>query len=496
MSRRVEFGDWQTPIELAREALALLSRLGGPTPSVVLEPTCGEGSFLVAAANVYNGAKLRGYEINPAYAEMARASLVTTRSTVTTADFFTVDWERELANVRGHVLVTGNPPWVTNSVLGGLGSSNVPNKRNFKRQSGFDAMTGKSNFDVSESMLLQLLGTFRKRDATFAVLCKSAVARRVIEFAAANSWPLGARGLWRIDAMRHFHAAVDAVLFVFDVGPTVTHGTRWPVYESLTAASPALFMEVVDGTLAADVDGLERTARLVGYSEPEWRSGLKHDCSRVMELTRSGLVWTNGFGEKVTVEEEYVYPLLKSSDVANGPTGLTKQGLSRPTRAVIVTQQRIGAETKSLQHVAPKLWTYLSAPIHRDALRARKSAIYKDQPDFAIFGIGPYSFAPWKVAISGLYKSCVFALVGPQKGRPSMLDDTCYFLPFANEESARNAHKALTSVVAADFFAARVFLDAKRPVNKAILQKLDLNALLAELGLDIGPRAAQQRLAI
>jgi len=116
-------------------------------------------------------------------------------------------------------------------------------------------------------------------------------------------------------------------------------------------------------------------------------------------------------------------------------------------------------------------------------MNARKSSIYKGQPDFAIFGIGPYSFAPWKIAISGMYKRCAFTLVGPVDDRPVMFDDTCYFLPFNTESAARRTFAALRSPLVSDFFAARVFWDSKRPINKAVLQKLDLAALLAEVGL-------------
>jgi hypothetical protein len=58
-----------------------------------------------------------------------------------------------------------------------------------------------------------------------------------------------------------------------------------------------------------------------------------------------------------------------------------------------------------------------------------------------------------------------------------MLDDTCYFLPFTNETDARKAACALESELAQDFFRGRVFWDAKRPISKAILQKLDLGQL-------------------
>jgi hypothetical protein len=120
----------------------------------------------------------------------------------------------------------------------------------------------------------------------------------------------------------------------------------------------------------------------------------------------------------------------------------------------------------------------------RALLDARKSSIYDKQPSFAVFGVGSYSFAPWKVAVSGLYKRATFTVVGPHQGRPVVLDDTCYFLPFDDERSARRAALALRSELASDFLAARIFWDAKRPITKGILQALDLRALQADVGQD------------
>lgn len=110
--------------------------------------------------------------------------------------------------------------------------------------------------------------------------------------------------------------------------------------------------------------------------------------------------------------------------------------------------------------------------------------------------MGDYTFAPWKVGICGLYKRLEFAVVGPLEGRAVVLDDTCYFLPFATEADARASADALSSAPAREFLNARIFWDAKRPVNKDVLQSLDLPNLLDELGVRLGhprPRAPQQQ---
>lgn len=474
---RIERGDWQTPPGLAEAALACATRTMARPPRAVLEPTCGQGSFLRAAAEHLPRAALHGFEIDPRYVREARRAAPAAR--VSTADFFEVDWTEVVDELPAPLLVVGNPPWVTSAQLGALGSSNLPVKENARGLTGLDARTGKSNFDVSEWMLVRLLEALQGRDATLAVLCKSAVARRVIETVARRALDVEPVGLWRIDAAAHFEASVSAVLFVARTRARSRSRSRrpaagpgvWPVHADLEAREPSSSLAVLDGVLVADATRFARTRHLAGASEPEWRSGMKHDCARVMELEPSGGAWRNGLGERVDIEHEHVFPMLKSSDVANARAA--------PSRAMIVTQRALGEDTASLARRAPRTWRYLSR--HRALLEARKSSIYTRQPAFAIFGVGPYSFAPWKVAVSGLYKRATFTVVGPHEGRPVVLDDTCYFLAFDSEARARRAARALGSEAARDFLAARIFWDAKRPITKGILQTLDLRALEEEV---------------
>ena len=49
-----EFGDFQTPFSLAEVAIAHFKMLDPEfKPRTIIEPTCGVGAFLFAAANAY-----------------------------------------------------------------------------------------------------------------------------------------------------------------------------------------------------------------------------------------------------------------------------------------------------------------------------------------------------------------------------------------------------------------------------------------------------------
>ncbi len=459
---KVEFGDFQTPPEFAAELVTFL-RDRGSDHQVIIEPTCGTGSFLKAASGVFPHAKLLGVELNAEHVFVARRTLGEAAE-IRHGSFFETDWDTLLDQQPSAPLFLGNPPWVTNSGLGAIGGSNLPEKANLKYLSGLDALTGKSNFDISEWMLIKLLNALQKKGGTVAMLCKTAVARKVLQYASDGKLDFSNATIVGIDAMRVFGAAVEACFFTFEVVPG-RKSYRAAIQDSLGPKAHVATIGVTNGRLIADPDLYDRSRHLEGLFHLRWRSGVKHDCSKIMEFTMTPHGLLNGLGENVHLEDDIVFPLLKSSDIANGRV------LATPRR-VLITQSTTGEDTAAIGEFAPRAWRYLLS--HADLLDARKSSIYRGRPRFSIFGIGDYSFAPWKVAISGLYKSLEFQVVPPHEGKSVMLDDTCYFLGFHSEDEARVHERKLRSQTARDYLNSVVFWDAKRPINTEILQRLDL----------------------
>lgn len=472
---KIEFGDFQTPPALARETCALLA-LEGIAPDHVLEPTCGVGAFLLAAAETFPAAQLRGWDINPAHVHRTRVELAvagaSNRSRVEQQDFFTHDWKRELGAIPGHLLLLGNPPWVTNAVVSGMSGTNLPTKENFQGLRGIAARTGKANFDISEWMLIQLLHALRGRPATLAMLCKTATARKLLRHAWQNDGHVARAAVYRLDARRHFDAAVDACLLVAWMGTSGPAEAQ--VFAGFTAVEPEATFGLAGKDLVSDLATYRRWRHLEGLCPYQWRSGVKHDCADVMELRRlDALEYRNKLGEQVQLEPEFLFPLLKCSDLANGRTV--------PARALVTPQRRVGEDTASIARVAPRTWSYLQQ--HRHRFEARKSSIYAGKVPFALFGIGDYSFAPWKVAVSGLHRAPRFNLVGPVAGQPVLFDDTCYFLSFAQENEARVVAEILNAEPCRRFLAAMTFNDSKRPITVDLLQRLNLQALAEATGL-------------
>ncbi|MBI3767718.1 MAG: SAM-dependent DNA methyltransferase [Deltaproteobacteria bacterium] len=471
---RVEFGDFQTPPDLA-SSLCLLLRDLGCRPASIIEPTCGTGAFVRASLEAFaEVAHVEAADINTAHLEWLTSSLASIsageRVSVQVADFFQHNWRQIVAKLPEPVLIIGNPPWVTNSGLGVLGSGNLPEKSNLDGLRGIEALTGKSNFDISEWMLRQNIEWLRGTTGMLAVLCKTAVARKVLQWAWRQRAPIGSASLYRIDAKKHFAVSVDACFLVVQTGVPNLEATCLD-YPSLQASAPSTRFGFRDDQLLADVDAYNRLRHLRARGLAGWRSGVKHDCSKVFEFGRDSGSLRNGLGEMVELEEAVVFPLLKSSDLANRRS---------PTRWLLVPQRQVTDDPSRLSTSAPNAWRYLNS--HAALLEQRSSSIYRGRPPFSIFGIGPYSFAPWKVAISGLYKRLSFTRVAPHEGKPVLFDDTCYFFPCETEEEVDTLMRLLESRPALELLSSLIFWDAKRPITAAVLNSLDLSKLSQMLG--------------
>ena len=110
------FGDFQTPPALALAATQILRRLG-IRPRSILEPTCGRGAFVSAAAVSFPEAdSIIGIDINRRHLLAAQSyGLPDRRIEFIRGDFFKLDWELIVTKAEGPWLIVGNPPWVASA---------------------------------------------------------------------------------------------------------------------------------------------------------------------------------------------------------------------------------------------------------------------------------------------------------------------------------------------------------------------------------------------
>jgi len=478
---RAEYGDFQTNSDLANKiTLHLASK--NISPEVVIEPTCGKGNFILASLRNFKNIKnVFGVEIYKPYVWETKFSIVDfflsnqkshkpkisiVHCNVFDYDFKTIAKEHSTNDI----LVIGNPPWVTNSKLGSLNSTNLPKKTNFKNHSGLDAMTGKGNFDIAEFITLTMIETFQNMKGDLLLLVKNSVIKNIVFDQNKNRYKISAIEKHCIDSKKEFNVSVEAALFYCKLNSKPTFDCL--EFDFYNNQKSQLKFGWLNDKFVSNINTYIHTKEIDGECPFVWRQGLKHDCSTVMELEKVNGHYVNGLNEEVKLEDGLVYGILKSSDLKNTVINQTR-------KFTIVTQKKVGQETKYIKTEYPKTYQYLTE--HQANFDARKSSIYNNKPLFSIFGIGDYSFKPFKVAISGLYKTFHFTLILPKDNKPVMLDDTCYLIGFDKIEFAVYALILLNSDTTVQFLQSVTFPDAKRTFTKDVLMRIDLLELAKQI---------------
>lgn len=466
-----EFGDYQTPDSFAEIVCNLLRDKLNVTPHIVIEPTSGVGNFLNAALNSFDtidGAI--GLEINPAYCNECKKRIIDERLQVINDNFFTYQIEKYIGEKE--TLFLGNPPWATNSEL----NFNLPEKENFKKLSGTDAITGASNFDICEYIILKLIEKSLNKRVEIAMLCKTSVARNVLLELDRNDTCIDTVKMYNFNSSKIFGISAPACLLFIKMSTTDIKCRECDIYEIDSPDTIIGKIVFKNGKLSNCNDGV---IDLDGDCCIEWRQGVKHDCAGVMELEKENENWyKNKNKEEIELEDSLVFPLMKSSSFKKPVIN------SDFKKYVIVTQKKVRDETGYIEKLAPKTWKYLCD--RKAVFDSRKSSIYKGAPAFSMFGVGDYSYAEYKVGISGFYKKPLFALLYNEKriDQPIMVDDTSYFLSFDNYSEAYTCMLLLNSERVQKFLLSISFQDAKRPYTKKVLQRLDLNKCIQNIKFD------------
>jgi hypothetical protein len=473
-SERAEYGDFQTNPDLAGNVARLIIEKH-ICPDTIIEPTCGKGNFILASLQHFRNVKtIYGIEIYKPYVWECKFNIIDfylNHSQFHKADIFIIhdnvfDFDfRQIRqkHISENTLVIGNPPWVTNSALGSLNSKNLPQKANFKNHTGIDAITGKGNFDIAEYITTSLLTLFQSTKTDLALLVKNSVIKNILFEQYKSRLNISAIEKYPIDSKKEFDVSVEASLFYCKLNSEPEFDcTEFDFY---TPSKQIKKFGWFNHKFVSNIEWYSTSHKIDGICPFVWRQGLKHDCAQVMELERINGVYRNALKEEFQLETGLVYGLLKSSDLKNTVT-------ESPRRFTIVTQQTIGQATHHIKHTHPATYQYLFE--HKAYFEARKSSIYNNKPSFSIFGIGNYSFAHYKIAISGLYKTFHFTLVLPFENKPVMLDDTCYFIGFDKLEYAVYTLILLNSERTIAFLRSITFHDAKRIFTKEILMRIDL----------------------
>jgi hypothetical protein len=213
--------------------------------------------------------------------------------------------------------------------------------------------------------------------------------------------------------------------------------TRWsrdgetPVFDSLTAMRRTLAVEET-ALLPADPSAeaspwvrADAERRALGRADYRIRHGVKDDAKAVYALDRETI-------EAHDIESDHVYPYLKSKHVV-------KYGLFGHDRHLV--PQRLAGEDNAdaVRRETPNTYAYLES--NRERLEARGSSWFDDGPFYSLFGLGPYTWADYKVVWCRLGFKPHFAVVStvedPLLGeKPVVPGDHCMFVGTDDEREA------------------------------------------------------------
>lgn len=474
MTSKKEYGDYQTPDEFAEKCVKYLKNNFHFLPEVIIEPTCGTGNFLASASKFYENIPKIGIETNDDYCKAAKENIPEAK--IYNANIFDFKFEPDIAE---KILIIGNPPWITNLELGKFRSKNLPQKENVKEQKGFEAILGSSNFDISETIILNLLETFKENKAILAMLCKRSTAINIFKELYRRKYRCRKIRMVNFNSRKVFGIGAAACLFIVDATEKKKFQKEMRVFNFKNSYVDCIGFE--DEKFYTDKNFANKEKfEFDGKCEFEWRQGIKHDLSKVCELVKISedikahslsdekyktSKYVNGFGEIVEIEDDLIFPLIKSSHIRNFDGSFKKY--------VIATQRKTGESTSYIKEKFPKTYEYLEK--YKENFKNRKSSIYKNSHEFSMFGIGDYSFSKYKVVISGFYKEPVFKVISSEK--TVMADDTCYFLPFEDKDDAFAVCNILNSSKVQNFLKSVADLNAKRPFTKKVLSRIEFSKL-------------------
>ena len=446
-TRRV-FGEYYTPPGLA--SLAVDETLDGI--GTVIDPGCGAGAFLVAAVRYLRDRnvdaaecldRVCGVDVNPVAVRSAKAALL-----VELGD--ELDGSIRLPVVHGDSLgllpdltpdvtradaVVGNPPWIPWERLPERVKERWRNgpidRLGLFERTGADARLGFANDDIGLSFALTCTDRYRRPGGRAAFVLKRdlLVGPTGRQLRAGNLGDDGV-GVVRVHdfgSSRPFaDVDADAALFVLgEDAPETVPATVWaatddrPRFDSRDAMESTLdgtetaYRPVADPGSAWVRADAER--RALGACEYTIRHGVKDDAKAVFSLDRE---------TARSLEPDHVFPYLRSKHVVK--YGLFGHDLH------LVPERRAGdGDAERLRRDCPRTYDYLDE--RRDRLDARGSSWFDAGPFYSLFGVGPYTWADYKVVWCRLGFKPHFAVVStvtdPDLGeRPVVPGDHCMFV--------------------------------------------------------------------
>lgn len=512
---RLALGEYYTPrgvAELAVDALAI----GNVADASMLDPGCGSGVFLTVCIDRKLDAmnerppnevieiitdSVLGVDLNPVAIKTSKLSYLLALAPILGSEGVeTVDLpvfctdalglsDEEPITVGGVSppqveYLVGNPPWITwdrlsEDLKSQLRERYVDNLGLLPHE-GASARLGHSNDDLSIPFVWICIHRYLREGGQASFVMKrdllTGPAGSVLRRLRVGDRPLSVTRIHDFAGLRPFGEQVgaDAAIYTiradtdpsFPVGTTAWTGDGDVDFSTLAAVGGSLSqtettvspLDPEDRTSAWIRGDIERSA--LGTGAHEIRHGVKDDAEAVFSVDRSRLD---------ELDDGLVYPYIKSRHVV-------KYGLfGHELRLVPV--RKANEDNESLLHEQyPATYEYLDS--HRDQLAARSSSWLDDGPFYNIFGVGEYTWAPYKVVWCRLGFKPHFAVVStvedPDLGERLVVPGDHYMFIGTDDEREAHALCALLNSAVYQKSLQGIASEGKSSLSKAVISELEL----------------------
>jgi len=520
---RHDLGEFFTPDWLADKTIAL-GGFNGEMDKIVFDPGCGSGSFLLAAAAkkleqqapapvVLNS--IIGCDLNPLSVLSARLNFLLLLSKhfqlplpEVELPIFHYDsvFQTPLGNtapaslqkclVNGCDYLIGNPPWISWNCLPPVYRKRLENELltqyvlfDFHGQA---ARLGHSNDDYLSTFTLVTIDRYLKQNGICSFIIKQPLLTNVagktfrrFEIRRSNGEIMPLRVLKAADlrALDPFGIGNETAILVLEKGALTTYPVAYDIWSQPnghieTKAERAQPSELAEASSAWIVISNEwrSTKFMEGLNPYEIRHGLKHDAAEVLivrciEKKHDRLRIQRMAADETTyeIEADWIYPFLQ-------PRHLKKWG--RDGNFYFLMPQRKAGEDNEKELIEQFPLTHAFLKHFAQQFAARRSKVFLDKPFYGLFGLGSYTWAPYKVCWVGLGFQPRFAVVeevnNPRLGQKTVVPDgTIYFMPFQHRDEAHFVCALLNSELVCKFLSARSG-KSKRGLSKKIVEQLAL----------------------